>query len=329
MRRRAMAGIVAAALTMAGAGGFVAPNRAGAASSHANAVSFVPPPESAIPDNAFGKMIRRGEAIFRSPSTQATQYVGNTLSCANCHLDGGRLANSAPLAQAYVEYPAYRAKTHSVNTFEERLQGCFRYSMNGKAPPLGDEVLVALATYSYFLAKGAPTGISLPGRGYPSLPKPALGRDYARGEAVFGAKCALCHGADGLGQKGPDGAGVFPALWGADSFNWGAGMGPDQECCRLYQSQHAARARRQPHRSGGVGRRDFHGQPRTAARPTVYDRRRDDTPDVPRRCRVDVRQDGQRRAARTELRPFGTADQDARATEGSGLVSCVATKRQI
>jgi ABC-type lipoprotein release transport system permease subunit len=32
-------------------------------------------------------------------------------------------------------YPAYRAKNGHVNTFAERLQGCFRYSMNGKAPP--------------------------------------------------------------------------------------------------------------------------------------------------------------------------------------------------
>ncbi|WP_369335429.1 c-type cytochrome, partial [Burkholderia cenocepacia] len=35
----------------------------------------------------------------------------------------------------------------------ERLQGCFRYSMNGKAPPAGDPILVALETYSYWLAK--------------------------------------------------------------------------------------------------------------------------------------------------------------------------------
>ncbi len=147
-----------------------------------------------------------------------------TLRCSNCHLDAGRLANSAPLAQAYVRYPAFRKKTGQVDTFEERLQGCFRYSMNGKPPPLGDKVLTALTAYAFFLAKGAPTGAEMPGRGYPVVAKPPLPRDYARGETVFGEKCAACHGADGAGQKGADGAATFPALWGPQSYNWGAGM---------------------------------------------------------------------------------------------------------
>lgn len=188
---------------------------------------FASPPESAIPDNEFGKMVKLGEAIFRYTPKHAGPYVGNSLTCANCHLDGGRLANSAPMGPAYVLYPAYRAKTGQVNTFEERLQGCFRYSMNGKMPPLGDKILVALTTYAYFLAKGAPTGEKVGGQGYLKLPKPAQGMDFARGAKVFGEKCAICHGPDGQGQKA-DGQTVFPALWGPDSFNWGAGMGSIQ-----------------------------------------------------------------------------------------------------
>lgn len=186
---------------------------------------FAPQPDGAIPDNAFGRMVRLGQAIFTDTKTHAGAFTGNQLACSNCHLDAGRLADTAPLAQAYVLYPAFRAKTGEVDTYEKRLQGCFRYSMNGREPPLGDKVLVALAAYSFFLAKGAPTGEVLPGRGYPKLPKPARAPDYARGAAVFAQKCALCHGADGAGQKGPDGIPVFPALWGPGSFNWGAGMG--------------------------------------------------------------------------------------------------------
>ena len=185
--------------------------------------SFASPPDSAIPDDAFGADVKRGRAIFTDPSVYAAAFVGNSLKCSNCHLDAGRRANSSPLAAAYVEYPAYREKNGHVNTFEERLRECFRFSMNGVAPPPGDKVLVALQTYAFFLAKGAPTGEALPGRGYPTLADPPLGRDYARGERVFAAKCALCHGSDGAGQKA-NGHTVYPALWGADSFNWGAGM---------------------------------------------------------------------------------------------------------
>lgn len=187
------------------------------------APGFQPPPESAIPSGKFGDAVKLGEAIFRDPAAHAGRYVGNDLRCSNCHLEAGRLAGSSPMWGAYVSYPAYRKKNDQVNTFQQRLQGCFRYSMNGKVPPLGDPILTALESYSFFLAKGLPTGEPAPGRGFPELPKPAPAPDYARGATVYTQHCAACHGADGAGQKA-GGKVVFPPLWGARSFNWGAGM---------------------------------------------------------------------------------------------------------
>lgn len=183
------------------------------------------PADRAIPDNEFGKVVAEGQRIFNDPAKYAKAYVGNQLRCASCHLDQGRKAGSAPMWAAYVSYPAYRSKNHHVNTFAERLQGCFRFSMNGKAPPLGDPVLVALETYSYWLAQGAPLDPKIQGRGYGKLAKPAQTPDYHRGERVYQARCALCHAADGGGQRANDGAPAFPPLWGDNSFNWGAGMG--------------------------------------------------------------------------------------------------------
>lgn len=185
--------------------------------------SFSPPLDTAPADNKFGEMARLGERIFNDTAANAGGFVGNDLRCASCHLDGGRLPNSAPLWAAFVNFPTYRSKNDHVNTFAERLQGCFNYSMNGKAPPLGDKVLVALESYAAFLAKGARVGENLPGRGYPKLPKPPT-LDIARGEQVYAAKCAVCHGASGEGQSAADGHTVFPPLWGSRSYNWGAGM---------------------------------------------------------------------------------------------------------
>ncbi len=189
------------------------------------APDFQPPARGSEPDDDYGKIIRFGEQVFNHTDQYAAAYVGNHLRCASCHLDAGRQPDSAPLWGAYVLYPAYRAKNHHVNTYAERLQGCFEYSMNGKAPPLGDPVLVALETYSYWLAQGAPTGVKLKGQGYAKPPKPAQAPDYVRGQRVYEARCALCHGADGAGQRSASGETVFPALWGPDSFNWGAGIG--------------------------------------------------------------------------------------------------------
>lgn len=184
--------------------------------------AFVPPSDSDIPEGPFGDVVRRGRDIFTDTGKHAAAYVGNGLSCSNCHLDAGRLADSAPLWGAYVRYPAYRAKTKQVNSYTERLQGCFIYSMDGKAPPAGSPELAALEAYSFWMAQGAPVGTTLPGAGYPKF-KPPQAPDYARGEKVFQENCALCHGKDGQGQQ-VAGRYVFPPLWGADSYNWGAGM---------------------------------------------------------------------------------------------------------
>jgi thiosulfate dehydrogenase len=106
---------------------------------------------------------------------------------------------------------------------EQRLQGCFRYSMNGTPPPADSKTLKSLMSYAYWLASGAPTNTNLPGRGYPKIDKPEKDPDFKRGKLVFEKNCALCHGADGQGTKAGDSY-AFPPLWGKNSFNWGAGM---------------------------------------------------------------------------------------------------------
>ncbi|HEY9199718.1 MAG TPA: c-type cytochrome [Gammaproteobacteria bacterium] len=186
-------------------------------------VAFEPPDEDTVPDDAFGRLVREGKDLFVNTQTLRGRYVGNGLRCVNCHLDAGRRANSSPLWAAYTMYPAFRGKTGRVDTFDMRVQGCFVYSMNGKAPPPGSRVLTALTVYAYWLATNAPVGVSLPGRGYPQLDKPAEAPDIRRGADVFAQKCALCHGADALGTQ-VDGSYVFPPLAGKDSYNWGAGM---------------------------------------------------------------------------------------------------------
>jgi len=184
---------------------------------------FSPPDPEDIPEGEFGDVIRLGKNIFTDTQTYASAYVGNGLNCVNCHLDAGRKPDSAPLWAAYGMFPAYRDKNKQVNSYEDRLAGCFRFSMNGKAPPLGGKEMVALTSYSYWLAKGAPIGVALKGRGYPELDQPTLAPDEVRGKVVFEANCAICRGADGQGTL-VKGRYVFPPLWGSQSFNAGAGM---------------------------------------------------------------------------------------------------------
>ncbi|GAB3628156.1 cytochrome C [Pandoraea terrae] len=145
-------GLIANALATDTASSAPAPN----ASTSSAEKAFTPPSESAMPTDEFKKSVKLGEQIFNHTQKFAGKYVSNSLNCASCHLDAGRMPNSSPLWAAHISYPAYRSKNGDVNSFAERLQGCFVYSMNGKAPPLGDPVLVALESYAYWLAKGAP-----------------------------------------------------------------------------------------------------------------------------------------------------------------------------
>ena len=193
---------------------------------------FVPPSRADFPDGPFGEKVKQGEAIFNHTNTHkvSRRYVGNEQVCSGCHLDAGRLANSAPLWGAWVSYPAYHRKMKAVNTFIERLQGCFEYAMNAqgseaKHPPAAEsDTIVSLVSYAYWLSTGAPTGDSnIAGRGYARVAETSLGFDPGRGKIVFEKNCAICHGANGEGQRA-QGEVVFPALWGPNSYNWGAGM---------------------------------------------------------------------------------------------------------
>lgn len=182
-----------------------------------------PPPETAIPAGPDGDAIRRGLDIITNTHSAAPEFAGNDLRCANCHLDAGRTAGAAPLWAAFGNFPVWRDKNKRMNSFEKRVQDCFIYSMNGKPPPLGGEVLLAVSAYAGWLAQGQRIGVSPPGRGFPAITAPPLPPNDARGKAVFAETCASCHGPDGQGLKDGDTV-VNPPLWGPRSYNWGAGM---------------------------------------------------------------------------------------------------------
>ena len=185
--------------------------------------AFSPPRAADAPADAWGDSVRLGERLMTDTATHAPQYVGNGLVCRNCHLDAGRKAGAAPLWGAFVNFPAFRKKNGEINSFQKRVQDCFVYSLNGKPPPLGSPTLLAIETYAAFMARGLPSGVSPPGRGFPKLAAPAQPGDDRRGAIVYAEQCSACHGPDGEGQL-IQGQAAYPPLWGPKSYNWGAGM---------------------------------------------------------------------------------------------------------
>jgi thiosulfate dehydrogenase len=173
-------------------------------------------PDTIIPAGPVGAAVRRGRALFAATRDSLPAHVGNSLRCFSCHLDEGRRENGLLLVGAFVRFPQYRARRARVDLLEDRINDCFVRSMNGRAIPVEGSDMRDIVAYLAWLSRGIGSGDSLRGVGLP--PMPDLGADSARGAVVFRASCTLCHGTAGEGTV------VAPPLWGAKSFNIGAGM---------------------------------------------------------------------------------------------------------
>ncbi|MGE6328742.1 c-type cytochrome [Psychrobacter pacificensis] len=181
------------------------------------------PDESTIPDDEFGAAVRRGLQIANHTYKELPDNVGNQLNCTSCHLGNGSEAYAAPWNGMPGIYPVYRTRAGRVNSIQERINGCFERSMNGKALDLGSDDMNAMVSYMSWLSQDLPYGVSPEGRGFVKIDK-NLEPNTDNGKKLFAEKCSVCHGKNGEGQYNDDGSYVYPAVAGEKSFNDGAGM---------------------------------------------------------------------------------------------------------
>lgn len=181
------------------------------------------PDAGSVPSGPLGDVIRFGDKVARRTAAYAPDYSGNALNCSNCHLDGGRIPHAAPWVGIWGVFPQYRSRNARVNFLEDRINDCFERSLNGRALPLDSAPMRGLLAYMQWLSQGIPTGHDGPGRGFKRMTstQPA---DPIRGQKIYAAKCAVCHGQDGAGMYREDEEMLVPPLWGQRSFNVGAGM---------------------------------------------------------------------------------------------------------
>ncbi|MDQ0411892.1 c-type cytochrome [Mesobacillus stamsii] len=184
-----------------------------------NTIEFNPPSIEDVPDGPLGESIKYGYDLMMDTNTIADEYVGNNLSCASCHANGGTVQNGAPMIGLTAVYPEYRPREGEVFTLEDRINGCMIRSMNGQMIPEDSKEMRAMIAYLHYLSEGIPAGADIPWRAakeQKQFPVPSI----EDGEKVYAQSCASCHAADG-GGTGPN---TGPALWGENSFNDGAGM---------------------------------------------------------------------------------------------------------
>jgi thiosulfate dehydrogenase len=179
-------------------------------------VAFRIPSDRELGDPAYRASALRGRAILTATRDSLPRNVGNGLRCASCHLDSGLRPNAMPWVGSYARFPQYRPRSGKVDLIEDRVNDCFERSLNGKALPAGGRDMRDIVAYLAFLSRGIPVGAEMEGQGLPKLRQ--IPGDTTRGVALFASTCARCHGPAGQGTA------IAPPLWGARSYNVGAGM---------------------------------------------------------------------------------------------------------
>lgn len=177
-----------------------------------------------LPPGPLGETIRLGQELVERTATHplSKPFVGNDLNCTSCHLKNGTDRKAASFIGVAAAYPAWSPREQQVITLEDRLLNCFMRSCNGIRPPQGGRVSVAIAAYITWLSSDQPIRMNaerpVGPNGVPQLKRQAAEADVKRGATLFANRCASCHGKHGQGDRDN------PPVWGARSFNDGAGL---------------------------------------------------------------------------------------------------------
>lgn len=208
-----------------------APSRVPPGAPLGEALSSPRPSAPARATEEYGRRLVAQTAELLGPDQpdEGLRYISSRLNCASCHLGTGTEPGTLTLLQTDEHYPRFSGRAGNWTDVEDRINECMQRSMNGRPLPMDSAEMIAMAAYLRGLgAQYASMGASLrKAEEPPPFKTPVRAADVGAGERVFAARCAQCHGADGLGlfaAADPRKGYLFPPLWGRDSFNNGAGM---------------------------------------------------------------------------------------------------------
>jgi thiosulfate dehydrogenase len=172
---------------------------------------------------ANSDQVVRGMRLHVETKALLPNNVGNQLNCTSCHLNAGTVADGSPFVGVSAFFPSYAPRAGRVITIEDRINGCFLRSMNGKALPKDSDDMQAMVAYFDWMKRETKPADKVEGRGVGKIDS-SIKPNVDNGVKVYAAQCAVCHGQEGEGLKRADGHYIYPPLWGNDSFNVGAGM---------------------------------------------------------------------------------------------------------
>lgn len=172
---------------------------------------------------AHAEQLVRGMRLNLETKDLLPGHVGDQLNCSSCHLNAGTVADGSPYVGVSAFFPSYGARAGKVITLEDRINGCFRRSMNGKPLPKDSPDMQAMVAYFDWMKRETKPEDKVAGRGIGKIDR-SIKPDPENGKRIYAEQCAVCHGENGEGLRNAAGKMVYPPLWGDESFNIGAGM---------------------------------------------------------------------------------------------------------
>ncbi|HLV47673.1 MAG TPA: c-type cytochrome [Aliidiomarina sp.] len=165
-----------------------------------------------------------GMRLLNETARLLPDNVGDGLNCNSCHMAQGKRPLGAPYINTVNDYPKFMPRAQDVLDLGERINGCFRRSMNGTPIDPDSVEMHAMIDYMDWLRGDVEKGTRVDIQNMEYFKVGQFTPDPVRGEEIYIQQCAACHGADGEGMKDQFDDFIFPPLWGDESFNLGAGM---------------------------------------------------------------------------------------------------------
>lgn len=184
-----------------------------------------------IPDDSAGKLVQYGRdlmlktAYYIGPEGINGKHTVSKVSCSNCHQNAGTKQFSFDLLTSYTRYPQYRARENRILSLADRVNNCIERPLNGKPLDSNSREMQAFLAYFKWLDSFVPADKKDKLNKHLELSFPGRAADPVKGEAVYAAHCARCHGKNGEGKMAEnDYSYQYPVLWGDSAYQAGSSV---------------------------------------------------------------------------------------------------------
>ncbi|CAN5434984.1 hypothetical protein BH11BAC3_BH11BAC3_11240 [soil metagenome] len=172
----------------------------------------------------YGRDLIAHTAKYLGPNGSVLK-ISNGMNCQNCHLQAGTVVYGNNYGSVASTYPKFRSRSGAVENTYKRINDCFERSLNGRGLDTNSKEMQAMAAYINFIGSNVEKGKKAVGSGFKDLAYLDRAADPLIGKSIYSSKCQSCHQSNGEGVFNADKTEfIYPALWGENSFNDGAGL---------------------------------------------------------------------------------------------------------